>query len=261
MYKILSRNIWIKIENNKEVINFLQEGDYDIVCLQEATAQVSQWVLDQYRSFDLIQEKLMYQHSFFWDVRESDGFHHKWKDFGGFIRQWNATLSRFPITLAENKFFRRHFERRIDRSNFRQLDHWRSLTQSIIDLWDNKNIQVIHIHGWYTQDKKDTERSLYQSTFVLEQAKQYAIPTILLWDFNVDNTTESIAMIRDSYTDLTETNHIVSTRPVFDDWSESSKWNQVIDFIFVSNDIHVERFWVQNNSISDHFPLELSFTV
>lgn len=261
MYKLISRNIWIKINNNVEVVNFLKEKDYDIICLQEATTQVSEWVLNQYKSYDIIQDEVKYPHSFFWDVRESDWFHHKWKSFWWLIRQWNIALSKYPIKLAENKFYRRHFERRIDWSNFRQLDHWRSLTKTIIDFWDNKKAQIINVHWCYSDDKKDNERTLNQSKFILEKVKEHNISTIVVWDFNVDNTTESIDMIRAQLSDLTKEHNIQSTRPKFDDWSESSRWNQVIDFIFVSDDIEVKNFWVIKNTISDHFALEIEFSL
>lgn len=259
--KLISYNIGIKLDNSQEVGEFIKSQNPDIVAFQEITRHLDDSVFSQYRSFSDIKKvtKDELPHSFFgpqWitDAMRKSGEIHR--DFNGLVEQGNEVASRYPIIEATNEHYYKKYSFELEWVNFHDEDHPRALQIVEIDI-QGKPLQILNLHGSYSRDKQDSERTIQQSQYVLDAAKRKSIPTIIVGDFNLFPETESIKMIDKEYRNLIKENNIRSTRPDFDDGTD--KGNNVVDYIFISNDIQVNNFDVIQTNISDHLPLMLDF--
>ena len=261
--KLISLNIGIKIDNSKEIGKFIKSQDPDIVAFQEIIRHFDESVFDMYKSKkhieDIIGKKLPY--SFFgpqWiaDAMRKNGQMHR--DFNGFVEQGNEIISKFPILNATNEFYHKHYSLELEWANFHTEDHSRCVQVAKLDV-QGKHLQILNLHGLYSRDKKDSERTLHQCKYVLEAAKRRSIPTIIAGDFNLLPNTKSIGLLNKKFKNLINEYKIKSTRPDFED--ELEKGSNIVDYIFVNNKIKVNNFEVINTNISDHLPLVLDFDV
>lgn len=247
--KIISYNICIKIDNNLLIAKYLKEQKADIICLQEVVRPLSPKVYPLYRSEEVIREFLSADYPYYFFAPEWVADKHigvkGLKDFGGMVEQGKLILSKYPILHGYNYFFNKAYEFDCDRMNFYNGDdHGRTLQVCEIDI-KGKIIQVGNIHGLYSADKLDTERSIEQSRFVLKKMQMKNFPTILLGDFNVRPETESIAIIDNCYNNINKAFNIQST--ILE--------GLMIDFIFLSDDLSAKSMSVEKIELSDHYPL------
>ena len=261
--KLISFNIGIKIDNSKEIGNFVKNQNLDIVAFQEIIRHFDESVFDMYKSQKDIKEIIggNLPYSFFgpqWiaDAMRKNGKMHR--DFNGFVEQGNEIISKFPILNATNEFYYKHYSLELEWDNFHTEDHPRCVQVVELDV-DGKNLQILNLHGLYSRDKQDSERALNQCKYVLEVAKRKNIPTIIVGDFNLLPETKSIEILDKEFKNLIKEYKIQSTRPNFDDGTDQG--NNVVDFIFVNDKIKVNNFEVININISDHLPLLLDFDI
>lgn len=261
--KLISFNIWIKIDNSKEIAEFIKSQNPDIVAFQEIIRHFDESVFDMYKSDFQIKQIIwnMFPYSFFWPIWLTDkmmmnGKNHR--DFNGFVEQWNEIISKFPISNATNEFYYWNYELKSDWSDFYVNDHSRAILVTELNI-DNKQIQIINVHWTYSKDKLDSKRSLAQCEYILKVAKRKNIPTIIVWDFNLFPDTKSIKILSDEFKNLINEYKIISTRPNFNDGMD--KWNNIVDYIFVSDKIKVNKFEVIDTDISDHLPLIIDFDI
>ncbi len=168
--KIISFNIWIFIDNSERVWEFIKSQNADIVAFQEIIRHFDDSVLNQYKSREhinkIIWKELKY--SFFWpqwitDVNIKNG--KIYRDYGGFIEQWNEVFSRFPIVHAMNHHYHKHYEYSADRTSFYTDDHSRSVVVVELNI-KGKKLQILNLHWTHSRDKKDTDRSIKQSEYI-----------------------------------------------------------------------------------------------
>ena len=179
------------------------------------------------------------------------------RDFGGKIEQGNEVIAKFPINKAANEHYHKSYGDSSDRTNFHSEDHARSVVIAELDI-NGKSLQVLTLHGAYSTEKKDTERSLKQSEFLIKAVKRKNLPTIIAGDFNLLPDTKSIEMIDKEFRNLGQEYKITSTIPKHDHGTETTK-KGVLDYIFVNDQIKVNDFKVIETDISDHLPLLLDF--
>src|SRR3989344_5229147 len=253
--KIISFNIGIKIDNASKVKEYLKTQNVDIVCLQEVVRPLEPEVFQMYRSEEEIRNflKESYPYYFFapeWianRLTKSTGGGNR--EFGGMIEQGKLILSKYPIIHGYNYFYYKTYEFDCDRTKFHEGDdHGRALQVVKVDI-NGTVIQIGNVHGSYSSDKLDTDRSLIQSGFILEKLQEQRHPTILLGDFNVLPDTKSVTIINKEYTNLNDKFNVSSTRPN----------GQIIDYIFTSKDMSTQKLVVDEVNISDHHPLIMEF--
>jgi endonuclease/exonuclease/phosphatase family metal-dependent hydrolase len=261
--KLISFNISIKIDNSKKIGDFVKDQNPDIVSFQEMVRHLDESVFSMYRSQkdikNIIGKNLPY--SFFgpqWiaDAMRKNGQIHR--DFNGFVEQGNEIISKFPILSATNEFYHKNYSLELEWENFYTEDHPRCV--QIVELNINgKNLQILNLHGLYSKDKQDSERTMSQCKYILEAAKRKNIPTIITGDFNLFPNTESIEILNKAFKNLINEYNIKSTRPDFNDGTDEG--NNVVDYIFVNEKIKVNHFEAINTDISDHLPLILDFDI
>lgn len=261
--RLISFNVGIKIDNSKKIGKFIESQKPDIVAFQEIIRHFDESVFDMYKSKlhieQIIGEKLPY--SFFGPLWITDAFRKNGKihrNFNGFIEQGNEIISKFPIVEATNEHYYKSYSLAADWTTFLTEDHSRAVQIVELDI-KGKKLQVINLHGLYSRDKQDSERTLNQCKYVLKAAKRKNIPTIIVGDFNLFPDTKSIQILDREFRNLIKEYDIKSTRPDFDDGTDIG--NNVVDYIFVNDKIKVNNFEVFNTNISDHLPLILDFGI
>lgn len=261
--KLVNINIGIKIDNTDKISDFLVAQKADIITLQEVLRHLDDSVFEQFKSQEGIKKTIgeNYPYKFFGPLwvthlhKTSEKIH---RDFGGQVEQGNEILSKFPIVSATNEFFYKDFGYFLDVTNWRKEDHGRAITITELDV-NGKRLQILNLHGIWTQDKLGDERTIEECKYVIEAAKRNDIPTIIVGDFNLLPESESITLLNGEFINLIDKYKITSTRPHVVD--ETDKGNVVVDYIFVNEKIKVNDFKVIDTDISDHLPLVLDFEI
>jgi endonuclease/exonuclease/phosphatase family metal-dependent hydrolase len=263
--RLVSFNIGIKINNSKEVGEFIKSQKADIVAFQEIIRHFDEKVFDQYKSQFYIHKIIKKDLPFYFfgpqwisDAMRKNGI--LYRDFNGFIEQGNEIISKFPIINAVNEHYHRDYRYERDWTNFHTQDHPRSV--QIVELNVNgKLLQILNLHGLYSKEKIDSKRTINQCKYILNAAKKNNLPTIIVGDFNLLPTTKSIKIINKEFRNLIDEYNIKSTIPEFDHKTELKKGKYVVDYIFVNDKIKVNNFEVIKTNISDHLPLILDFEI
>lgn len=259
--KLLNLNIGIKINNTKEVAKFIKDTDADVVAIQEIVRHLEDGVFDEFRSKFGVEQVVGndYPYKFFGPLWVTEAFRKEGKihrDFGGLIEQGNEILSKYPMIDAVNEHYYKSYSYAIDWTNWKKEDHGRALETVELKI-GNKNLQILNIHGIWTEDKQGDKRTEDQCLFVVKTALKKNIPTIITGDFNLLPTTPSIQIINKSFRNLIEEFKVKTTRPDFDDGLE--KGRNIVDYVFVTPDVKVKDFKVIDTTITDHLPLLLEF--
>lgn len=261
--KLISLNISIIIDNAKQVGEFITSQKPDIVAFQEIIRHFDESVFDMYKSKSVIEKIIGKElpYSFFWPLFIAKDFKHNGvisRDMGGYIEQGNEVITRFPIIEATNNFYYKAYSYDSDRTNFKTEDHSRALQVVKLNTHGNE-LQILNVHGTYSKDKKDSERSIAQCKYILTMAKKENIPTIIVGDFNLFQDTQSIQILDKEFRNLINEYNISTTRP--DSKDNLDIGNNVVDYIFVSDKIQVNTFQAYKTDISDHYPLILDFDI
>ena len=215
--KIISLNIGIKLNNIKKIISFLTRENADIVCLQEVSRALDKDVKNQFHAKQDLDSLLIkkYPHRFFGKLWKSKGFNATGKvelDFGGLIEQGNYILSKYPFSFAHNKFYYKKYKERIDWSKWFEEDHGRALQHTVVDISDNKQIQLINLHGIWTDDKLGDKRTVEQIKSILKETKKFiGLPIIIIGDINLLPESKSIQLLNKHFTNLIDKYRITST--------------------------------------------------
>lgn len=123
----------------------------------------------------------------------------------------------------------------------------------------NKITTIVNIHGLWQKEtnKLDTNNRLLQSYTFCDFIKSRIKHLILCGDFNLLPCTKSLNMIEQlGMINLIKTFNINSTRS-----NLYTKKEKFADYIFISPDINVITFEVVQETVSDHLPLYLDFSV
>lgn len=246
------------MKNCYRIVHYLRQQKFDIVALQEVMHGLERTVYRKFkdaRNITIGLEKSLHHTAYgpLWGARKIRAYGLTVRRFGGMAQQGNMILSRYPILVHKNQFFLYEYQETVaaDRTNFANTDHPRAMQNVIVDI-DGTRVRIINVHGMCNKDKLGSEKSLEQCKFILREAKKTDMPTIIVGDFNLAPESDGIKLISGHYTNLCTKFGIKTTLP---------KGYGVIDYVFVSSHIRVNNFSVQQNKISDHFPLILDFAI
>ena len=258
--KLLDLNIGIKLNNTKQVLEFIKKEDADICTFQEALNAVDDSCFEMFKSKNYIVQLDKYKYSEFAPLFIADCITKNnmvVRDFGGKAEQGSLIISKYKIKQHHNEFYYNDYKYEYDATYFKEKDWCRSIQNTILEI-DEKNLQIINVHGIWNKDKIGDERTINQSEFILSKIRN-DIPAIVVGDFNLLPNTDSIKMLNNKLTNLIDKYNIKSTRPNFDDGLD--KGNMVCDYIFVNDKVIVKNLMVIESNISDHLPLLLDFDI
>ncbi len=239
--KLVQLNVWWGGKLTKDILNFLKDEDADILCLQEAVS-LNKPDPALFLHIEAIQRDLDYQSAVF-------GGAFSFKFMEGKARFGNAVLSKEPIKRSEviytNLEHKDNFDFNTHDYNVRNLVHAEVIHSS-------KPVHVLTHHGHHIPDHKNGNADTYRQ---MQQIKEYidtlSGPVILTGDFNLSPKSESLELLNNSLTNLCATNNLTTTRTNLTDKVE------VCDYIFVNNQVKVNKFYASDKVVSDHQALIL----
>jgi endonuclease/exonuclease/phosphatase family metal-dependent hydrolase len=241
--KLLQLNEWGgRLE--KQVVELLKKEDADIVCLQEAVDAPGDAALSV--PTHKLQEDAKYAHAFASPVF-SFKLMNKTATFG------NVILSRLSFadshTIFTNLSYKEDFDFDSDDYNIRNLQH------VIIEVNDTP-VNILNHHGHHVRQHKDGDaETLRQMKQIAAYIQTLTGPIILTGDFNLAPHSESLEAINSLLNNLSIEYKLKTTRTFL------THKQEVCDYIFVSDQIKVERFEAIEYIASDHQALVLEFEV
>jgi len=123
------------------------------------------------------------------------------------------------------------------------------------------NYTIVNFHGlWTGGSKTDTPERIEQSRTVKKFLDSIDGSKILCGDFNLLPDTESMHILERGMRNLVREAGIVSTRTSLYRHYNNPNVPNFADYILVSPEIHVQRFEVLPDLVSDHSPLLLEFS-
>lgn len=235
--KLLSWNIWHG-KYLKEVIEFLKKADADIIALQEVVETEEPKKENQ---AEIIAQALGYNFVFF-KAFTTERHHPSYS-------QGNAILTKFKIKESKGVFLS-------DLSHYRGNAETepRIALETHLEIAGEK-LQVINTHLAYSHELKPSEmrhRQLNKLLTLIDKEK-----AVLMGDFNSTPETEVIKKVEEVLVNADPKSN-QPTWSVFENEYHGFKVKGLeyrIDYIFVSPDISVETFKIEDTKASDHLPV------
>lgn len=263
--KLISLNVAVFEKNNPQLRDFFKRYPSDFVCLQEVTKKVGDDAIEDYLSKDPIDDSTKeLEYSFFGPLWIKKGFsmnnfHGKEKfefSYGGNIEFGNYVKSKYEVTKGQNIFVQGQFTYATDWSYWPEEDY-RAVQVVDILIAKNYKLRLLNYHGIWTQHKQGNDLTLDACKKIEKLASEVDYPVIISGDFNLFPDTPSIKVFEKRFINLPNKYNVKTTRPASNELS--GKERNVVDYIFVSKNIRVNKFEVIESDVSDHLPLLLDF--
>lgn len=265
--RIISLNVALFEENNTKLKQLLEEQKPDIICLQEVTKRVDKTAFAKFVSKDSIDEVTQnLKYSFFAPCSvmknfEYKNFHTKKEfshDLGGFVEFGNYVKSSFKIIKGQNIFVQNHFSLTTDWSKWPE-DNSKAAQVIDLKLQNEQKLRVINYHGIWSRYKKDSPLTIKAAKTIKKYAQEVDYPVIICGDFNLFPNTKSMLILKKGLISLVDEFNIKTTRPSSNELSGLKR--NIVDYIFISKVIKVNKFEVLDSDASDHLPLILDFDI
>ena len=248
--KLITLNTWAgRVKEPFEAFLKAKAGDADIFCFQEIYNDLDEEkqvnIDDKGRNKHILKEitEILTDYDvYFCPVVENV------YGIAIFLKKGFEVVASGEVMLYENPNFT-SFEDPEDHNRKMQWVHIKNGTKDVI---------VMNVHGhWDPSGKTDTQNRIEQSKAIIDFIQTTGtIPKIMVGDFNLLPSTESIKMLEGHFTNLITKYNIPSTR------TELYKGDlKHADYAFVSDEILVESFEALPDVVSDHVPLALGFDV
>ncbi|MBR3131607.1 endonuclease/exonuclease/phosphatase family protein [Candidatus Saccharibacteria bacterium] len=242
--KILQINVWGgRIRDG--LSRFIAEGDYDVVCMQEATwSEKNTGFLDLF--IDTV-DRIKREASFSYDFR-SKQYGIKMLD-NEQLEYGIVILSKIPFLNTEEKKILGEYAVADSVANYNDAIKNHEYTAQKVVL--ENGLVIVNYHGYWQKDPIGNETTDECMEKVAEMIRNESAPTVMCGDLNV--IAESPVMRKlDFLEDLTAKNHVKTTlrnvRFVKD---------VACDHILVSNNVSYNNFEVIDTTASDHKALSV----
>lgn len=238
--RILQLNAWTgRIKGN--ILKFIREGNYDIICLQEAVwSETEPEQLENFAaSVDQMKEVSGLQYEFRsanWGMKLLDGK----------MEQGNAILSRYPMLEKEEIWIRGEYKGDVE---IKHADKWDQGYTAQKVLLENGLI-VVNYHGYWLPDPLGDEETVAAMKKVADAIRGVDGPMVMCGDLNVVHESPAMREI-DFLRDLTDEYEVDNTLV-------GLKFNGKVacDHILVNEKVEVRSFEVKSEIVSDHKALE-----
>lgn len=243
--RLLQINIW-QGRLLKNFVKLIKELDPDIITFQELCSS-GDIESEFFNNLEVINEEFDYPHQVFSPT-------HSFPMMKYNINFGNAIISKQPFTKTHTVFtnleFKENFDFKLDDYNIRNFVH------SELEV-KGKRLNVITHHGHHISGTKDgNDETKRQMQMIKDYIDSLEGGVILTGDFNLSPQSESLNVLNSKLTNLCIKHNIDNTRNEF-----ASAAIQVCDYIFVNDEIKVEKFEVVDKVVSDHQVLLLDFNI
>lgn len=235
--KILQLNVWMgKVEGKLQ--RFLEQNDFDVICLQEVMASENCTTHVSRLCFDLsrIQRASGLEHVYFAPTWSSD-------IATGSFECGNAILSRIPFIDTKTTFVHGEFCQHVVLG---------ALPKNQVNVQVAKlenGVTIANHHGYWHNDPIGTEQTVAAFTKLATVIRDVSGPLVLCGDFNVIHESPAMRPL-DFLRDLTAEQHVRTTL-------SGLKYDGEVacDHIMVNDEITVQSFAVLPDVVSDHLAL------
>lgn len=241
--KILQLNVWMgKVEGNLR--RFLENYQFDVICMQEVFASRSREAHLSRLCFDLSQ------------IIKVSGmeYHFYSPNWGGEIAggdlEWgNLILSRVPFVETHSEFI--NGEYKADTVLGETIGN--NLNIQIVKL--ENGFTVVNHHGFWRPQPLGDEESVKAFAKVGQIVRQLDGPVVMCGDLNLIHEAPAMRAL-DFLRDLTHENHVQNTL-------SGLKYNGEVpyDHILVNSDVQATDFTVYPDLVSDHLALSAEVEV
>ena len=261
--KLISLNTAIFQANNEHLFKFFHDQNADFICLQEISRGLEESVDKKYVTIDPINKATKSLKYFFYgpstvfsefNVSNYHGAPFSFV-FGGQLEFGNYTKSSFEILKAQNVFIENHFTYNHDLSGWPEEEYRAVLVTDHI--LKGKKLRILNYHGIWSRDKLGSKRTLRANKLIFDLALQAEGEVIICGDFNLFPDTPPMKIFEKNLISLVDKFNIKRTRPATNELSYLKR--NVVDFVWVSRGVKVNKFEVPDVEISDHLPLILDF--
>lgn len=233
--KILQLNVWTgRIKG--ALVDFIKNGNFDVICLQEAVWSDNRTIDNLFVTVDEIKEAC----GFKYDSRASN-----WglNILNSVMEQGNVILSREPFENEE----------------IRNVDGQYSMITATNDFYHHlytiqkiklkSGLTIFNHHGYWDKNPLGNEETVRVMKNVANFVREATGPVVMCGDLNIIYDSPAMREL-DFLTDLTHKYNIDSTLA-------GLKFNGKVacDHILISDDITVKSFTIANHIVSDHKPL------
>ena len=127
---------------------------------------------------------------------------------------------------------------------------------------DGKEISFLNTHFAWSNNPIEKPHQTKQGEILIEYLKTVKYPFVLSGDFNLTPDQPLIKKISSLTRNLTKENNVITTLdPKNHQAKELFPPGIAVDYIFTSKDITIEKFAVVDKNLSDHFGLQITFTL
>lgn len=233
--KILQLNIWDgRVKGS--LARFLEQNDFDVICLQEATWGECD---DKLRNFSLIVDEIKEITGLEYESRSSNW---RMKIFSDHevMEQGNVILSREEIINEKIELVHGQYDKIKSAIDF--CEH--AYTLQIVKL--SSGIYVANHHGYWKPDPIGNETTVAAMHKVAEHLKTIDGPLVMCGDLNIIDKSPAMREL-DFLRDLTSENKIDNTL-------SGLKFDGKVacDHILVNSGVKVKEFRVLDDLVSDH---------
>lgn len=245
--KFISLNVWIGGVLFDNIVDFLKKEDADIVVLQEVLQSNDKALPVQYRTLDVLKDRLGYHYATFQQMLIDD---FPW----GEVANGHAILSKFPIVSSSGI----HFDDKTSTTHSMPFDPaaWplipRGIQHAVIDS-PAGDLNIINFQGVWDLDgdNASAERERMVATILREIKDKKHV--IVAGDTNARYTNPAMRIIEEQLTNVfgdslaTTFNMRRKTNPGYA--------TSVVDMIYTSADFTTVERNCPDVDVSDHLPL------
>lgn len=248
--KILQINTWGgRIKDG--LSNFISEGNYDVVCMQEASwgkGSESDFLTAFIDTVDKIKE----QGKFDFDFR-SPHYGITLLDGKACYEAGNTILSKIPFKKTEEKVLLGEYILADSLPNYEKAvnDHQYTAQKVVLE----NGLALFNYHGYWIKDPLGNEKSVECMKEVADMIKDEELPKVLCGDLNVISSAPCMREL-DFLTDLTAKHDLKTTLR-----NIRFKKDVPCDHILISDNLSYENFQVISAPVSDHMALSIEILI
>jgi endonuclease/exonuclease/phosphatase family metal-dependent hydrolase len=251
--KVICLNVYIGGTLWENMSSFLRDQSADIVLLQEVYHTTNPEIFEKnLRTFTALSDELDYPYAHF-----SPAFIEKIGN--NQIEQGQAIFSQLPLQPFNTVFYDVPYGQRVN--TLKEFPNTpRSLQHLALEL-DEEQLHIFNTQGIWGRDGDDSPRRLAMAQTILVEIDKLppTAPVLLAGDFNVKESTQTIAMIESKLKNVFE--HTLQTTFNMRQKNHPGYATAVVDMMFVSHNVQVESYVCPNVDISDHLPLVATINI
>jgi endonuclease/exonuclease/phosphatase family metal-dependent hydrolase len=242
--KLLQINAWAG-KLGYPLLNLFSEEKPDILCAQEVI-DIHGDTGGFFWAIEKMQEVLKTDYTLFSPVF-SFPFMRRQADFG------NCIMSKFPIREEETIYtyekYNPNFDINEDEYNVRNMQH-------VVIVIGKKSLHVLNHHGYHNYHHKNgSGETARQMELISKYIDKLDGPIILAGDFNLKPQSKSLGKINRQLINLSIKYGLKTTRTIL------TNKREVCDYVFVNDQVKVNKFYASEAIASDHQALVLEFDI